>query len=354
MLGDYTESVPNPKVISPGMFKLDLKQLPHHLKQDREAHVSYLKVTNENVDILCDLVEQAKVSNPLENALGHVCMYAKKIQELLVYLSETCPSPPKENSKKLVAVTPMNKSWQVTFANPSTTSEHNTQKQVESHKTQTTDKPLVPSTSIKSVSNDSGSKNRHNTKHSRISQPSSSNQKYQKVDGQPSVNKKEWIPTGKVFKNVGYKWLPTGRTFTIVGRQRSQLTNVVEKFIGTVRFGNDQVAAIMGYGDYQFGNVTISRVYYVEGFGHNLISVGQFCDADIEVAFCKHSCFVHDLEGVDLLKGSRGSNLYSISPEDMMKSSPICLLSKVSKTKSWLWHRRLSHLNFGNINQLAK
>nr|GEV48657.1 integrase, catalytic region, zinc finger, CCHC-type, peptidase aspartic, catalytic [Tanacetum cinerariifolium] len=66
---------------------------------------------------------------------------------------------------------------------------------------------------------------------------------------------------------------------------------------------------------------------------------GQFCDSDIEVAFRKHTCYIRDLEGVDLLKGSRGSNLYTLPLEDMMLSSPICLLSKASKTKSWLWHR---------------
>ncbi|GKC78514.1 retrovirus-related pol polyprotein from transposon TNT 1-94, partial [Tanacetum coccineum] len=58
--------------------------------------------------------------------------------------------------------------------------------------------------------------------------------------------------------------------------------------------------------------------------------------------------------GVDLLTGSRGNNLYNLSLGDMMASSPICLLSKASKTKSLLWHRRLSHLNFGAINHLAR
>ncbi|GJV33770.1 retrovirus-related pol polyprotein from transposon TNT 1-94 [Tanacetum coccineum] len=79
------------------------------------------------------------------------------------------------------------------------------------------------------------------------------------------------------------------------------------KFLRTVRFGNDQIVKIMGYGDYQLGN---------------------------------------NLEGVDLLSGSRDTNLYTISLDDMLKTSPICLLSKASKTKSWLWHHRLSHLNF--------
>ncbi|GJW13827.1 retrovirus-related pol polyprotein from transposon TNT 1-94 [Tanacetum coccineum] len=123
---------------------------------------------------------------------------------------------------------------------------------------------------------------------------------------------------------------------------------------GIVRFGNDHIARIIGYGDYQLGNVTISRVYYVEGLGHNLFSVGQFCDGDLEFAFQKNTCFIRNLKGVDLLSGSRDINLYTIYLDDMLKTSPICLLSKASKTKSWLWHRRLSHLNFGTINKLAK
>ncbi|GJX80451.1 retrovirus-related pol polyprotein from transposon TNT 1-94 [Tanacetum coccineum] len=121
-----------------------------------------------------------------------------------------------------------------------------------------------------------------------------------------------------------------------------------------IKFGNDHVAKIMGYGDYHIGNIMISRVYYVDGLGHNLFSVGQFCDSNLEVAFRQHTCFIHNLEGVDLLTGSLGNNLYTLSLGDMMVSSLIFLLSKASKTKSWLWHRRLSHLNFGAINHLAR
>nr|GEY06972.1 retrovirus-related Pol polyprotein from transposon TNT 1-94 [Tanacetum cinerariifolium] len=135
---------------------------------------------------------------------------------------------------------------------------------------------------------------------------------------------------------------------------RSRLMNFMKKFIGTVRFGNDHFGAIMGYGDYVIGDSVISRVYYVKGLGHNLFSVGQFCNSDLEVAFRKHSCYIRDTDGVELIKGSRGSNLYTISVEDMMKSSPICLLFKAFKNKSWLWHRHLNHLNFGTINDLAR
>nr|GFC00247.1 integrase, catalytic region, zinc finger, CCHC-type, peptidase aspartic, catalytic [Tanacetum cinerariifolium] len=167
--------------------------------------------------------------------------------------------------------------------------------------------------------------------------------------------RKVWKSTGKVSKTVGYIWKPTRRTFTLVGNvcpltriatativpprepilivksmekpvvtlvvqivlwylesdcskhmtgDRSQLINFVQKFLGTVKFGNDHVAKIMGYGDYQIGNVTIYRVYYVEGLGHNLFSIGQFCDSDMEVAFRQHTCFIRNLEGVDLLTGS--------------------------------------------------
>ncbi|GJX45662.1 hypothetical protein Tco_0262338 [Tanacetum coccineum] len=196
----------------------------------------------------------------------------------------------------------------------------------------------------------------------------------------PKQVRQVWKPTGKVLTSVGHQWRPTGRIFTL-GEQcpLTRLTkpkvapakqnenqaitcanqqepnqnwgsnfpnspsssvfkcrNFMKKFIGTVRFGNDHFGAIMGYGDYVIGDSVISRVYYVEGLEHNLFSVGQFCDSDLEVAFRKHSCYVRDTDGVELIKGSRGSNLYTISVEDMMKSSPICLLSKASKNKSWL------------------
>ncbi|GKC13642.1 hypothetical protein Tco_1010424 [Tanacetum coccineum] len=77
---------------------------------------------------------------------------------------------------------------------------------------------------------------------------------------------------------------------------------------------------------------------------------GKFYDSDIEVAFRKQLCFIRNLDDVYLLSSSSGSNLNTILLNDTMTSSPICLLFKASKTKSWLWHRRLSHLKFGTIN----
>nr|GEW55674.1 putative ribonuclease H-like domain-containing protein [Tanacetum cinerariifolium] len=135
---------------------------------------------------------------------------------------------------------------------------------------------------------------------------------------------------------------------------RSLLRNFIEKFMGTVHFRNDNFAAITGYGDYIHANITICHVYYVEGLGHNLFSVGQFCDGDLEVAFRSKTCYVRNMEDDDFLIGGRESNLYTISISDMAASLPVCLMSKATSTKSWLWHRRLSHLNFGTINNLTR
>ncbi|GJT93710.1 reverse transcriptase domain-containing protein [Tanacetum coccineum] len=113
------------------------------------------------------------------------------------------------------------------------------------------------------------------------------------------------------------------------------LCNFVEKFLGTVHFGNDQFAPILGYGDLNQGNVMIKWVYYVEGPNHNLFSVGQFCDADLEVAFRKSTCFVRDIQGNDLLTGNRRSDLYKISLQETTSSTLICFMAKASPTQAW-------------------
>nr|GEV04937.1 putative reverse transcriptase domain-containing protein [Tanacetum cinerariifolium] len=97
-----------------------------------------------------------------------------------------------------------------------------------------------------------------------------------------------------------------------------------------------------------------TKVYYVEDLNHNLFSVGQFCDADLKVAFRKSTCFVRDLQGNDLLTGNRGSDLYIISLQESTSSTSLFLMAKASPTQAWLWHRRLSYLNFDYINLLSK
>ncbi|GKA38244.1 retrovirus-related pol polyprotein from transposon TNT 1-94, partial [Tanacetum coccineum] len=198
--------------------------------------------------------------------------------------------------------------------------------------------------------------------------------------------KRVWKATGKLFADIGYQWRPTGKKLTL-GKLDcgSQWRPTGKKFaLGEMchltklsvkcRTGHALVSGLRLFKTYDgesfkahefcgkvhrcdlkvFILVGLGHKYYVEGLGHNLFSVGQFCDSDLEVAFRKHTCFVRDINGADILKGSRSTNLYTISIDEMMKSSPICLLSKASKSKSWLWHRRLNHLNFGTINDLAR
>ncbi|GJS36969.1 retrovirus-related pol polyprotein from transposon TNT 1-94 [Tanacetum coccineum] len=112
------------------------------------------------------------------------------------------------------------------------------------------------------------------------------------------------------------------------------LINFIWKFLGTVSFRNDHIAAILGYGDLQWGNILITRVYFVDGLVHNLFLVGQFCDSDLEVAFRRNTCFVRNLEGVDLLKGNHTTNLYTINLHEMASASPICLMARATSTGS--------------------
>nr|GEV37558.1 hypothetical protein [Tanacetum cinerariifolium] len=130
-------------------------------------------------------------------------------------------------------------------------------------------------------------------------------------------------------------------------------TNFVENFLGTVCFGNNDFAMIAGYRDVVISSMTIKKFYYVEGLGHNLFSVGRFCDKGLEVAFRKSTCFVRNEDGVDLLTGDRSSNLYIIALNEVASNSSTCLLAKASSSQSWLWHQRLSHLNFATIINLV-
>ncbi|GJS16359.1 retrovirus-related pol polyprotein from transposon TNT 1-94 [Tanacetum coccineum] len=461
----FTSDYVKPKVLAPGMYAIDVKPIPHPLKNNRSAHLNYISHLKESVETVREIVEEARVVKPLDSSLNYACRYTKLSQELLECVIGTCPKSFNERDNKAPS-TPVTRKKQVTFSDKPGTSSSNTQKHKVHQRVQLTNIPVLPSTGVNDSTEASGSKPRSNTKKNRILPAKKENKKevevrlrtnksvwtkvnrvdssisskrvvinsnsesvnsasngmcvvnvLNSVNATPTVRivlhkekqiwkpkgklsdnslnktKRVWKATGKLFADIGYQWRPTGKKLTLgkldCGSQwrptgkKFALGEMLTKrtptkigepifqtlqtrlfsnagrtghalFIGSVRFGNDHLGAIMGYGDYVMGDSVISRVYYVEGLGHNLFSVGQFCDSDLEVAFRKHTCFVRDLNGTDILKGSRGTNLYTISIDEMMKSSPICLLSKASKSKSWLWHRRLNHLNFGTINDLAR
>nr|GEZ34487.1 hypothetical protein [Tanacetum cinerariifolium] len=153
--------------------------------------------------------------------------------------------------------------------------------------------------------------------------------KWKPKSGKQNVNPNTSMPLGSVSRTVNILEHMTSRCSKHMTGNLKLLINFVEKFLGSVKFGfrNDQIAPILRYGDLVQGAVTIKRVYYVEGLNHNLFSIGQFCDADLEVAFRKSTCYIRALKGNDLLSGSRGTDLYSISLQDTNFPNPICLMT---------------------------
>ncbi|GJZ14675.1 retrovirus-related pol polyprotein from transposon TNT 1-94, partial [Tanacetum coccineum] len=364
---DLADNAVTKHTINPEMLKIDVEHLNPRLLNNRTVHSNYIKHTQEEAATLREIVEQGKSQNPLKNSLDSALKPSTSVSG-----SQPSCNPKKDKIWQTPSSTQMNKveahprKVKYSFKNkdgvvqPKGTahvqhSKRNANSELKCVKyiwrptdrtftivgnvcpltriTTTTEVPLRKPTALDNET----SKPVVTLVYSRKPRKSKTNVPVSK---------------SKVVQIVLW-YLDSGCSKHMTG-DRSQLTNFINKFLGTVKFGNDHVAKILGYGDYHIGNVTISRVYYVEGLGHNLFSVGKFCDSNLEVAFRQHTCFIRNLEGVDLLTGSRGNNLYTLSLGDMMASSPICLLSKASKTKSWLWHRRLSHLNFGAINHLAR
>ncbi|GJU51081.1 retrovirus-related pol polyprotein from transposon TNT 1-94 [Tanacetum coccineum] len=388
--------------------------------------------------IVISIVEQAKAKQPLDGELDLACKYTTRIQELLVYVQDTCPNAITPNTRK-VAVTPMNNVKKVRFAEPLTSSSNS--KQVESSNTSDSNTPVLSSTGVKCSTRNCRSKPPGNKKNDRISQTPSRNKK-NKVEAQPrKVNNSNrvvkpvcdvdvkhslsntnskilcatcnksmfdgvhdkclldlvqngnnrtksakkhrkqnvWKPTGHVFTKVGFKWKPTGRTFTIVGNScpltRFTSTNSVPLKQTTSHSAEIQKPEIKVYSRKpknvkNIGSSSIAKIVESKNANHSepnqtwgsnatdipssssLVMIG--CP-DCTLVSGLRMFKTHDresLSGHELW--SRDTNLYTISLDDMRKSSPVCLLSKASKTKSWLWHRRLSHLNFGSLNKLAK
>ncbi|GKA24127.1 integrase, catalytic region, zinc finger, CCHC-type containing protein [Tanacetum coccineum] len=208
------------------------------------------------------------------------------------------------------------------------------------------------------------------------------------VNASPSVKnfmrkvKQVWKATGKVLTSVGYQWRSTGRIFTLgelcpltrLTKSKvvpaKQTENVItSKTVITMKLSHTAQKPLTRYqhrNQYQAvlvrlptspENQAIAHANQQEpnqNWGSNFPNPLSSFIFKCKSYRSKHSCYVRDTDGVELIKGYGGSNLYTISVEDMMKSSSICLFSKASKNKSWLWHRRLNHLNFGTINDLAR
>nr|GEV46319.1 integrase, catalytic region, zinc finger, CCHC-type, peptidase aspartic, catalytic [Tanacetum cinerariifolium] len=329
-----------------------------------------LKV-DEQAAILREVVEQRKSQNPLNNSLDHA-----------------------------LAVIPKNKDKRVRFTEP-VTSSRNTNTKIASSSNLVSNNHMLSYIGVKPSTSASGSQPSGNTKKDKIQRPPSSTQK-NKVEPhartvKSSLKKKNCAVEPKVTATVPHSNLNANFELICVKKlialetdtpkpvvtlvysrkpRKSKTTDPISKSkviksesankkepskswrstASNVPFSsldeciNDHVAKIMGYGDYHIGNVMISRVYYVEGLGHNLFSVRQLCDSNLEVAFRQHTCYIRNLEGVDLLTGSQGNNLYTLSLGDIMASFPICLLSKALMTKRII---ETIHVDFDDMIAMA-
>nr|GEX85851.1 hypothetical protein [Tanacetum cinerariifolium] len=271
----FTEAV-NLHPIDPELLKIYVAPLAPNLRNNRTTHTDYLRHTQEETATLREIVKRVKL------------------------LSSASGSQPQGNTKNdRTQRTPRKAKKNKLEDHPRT---------VRSSLNKT--KYVVDTKVISSITNSKSNVN--------------SELQY------ATLHRKIWQPTGKMFTTVGHIWRPTGWTFTLVGNvcplTRIATTAIVplrEPILIESNTDKPVVTLIMGYGDYKIENVKISRVYFVEGLGHNLFSMGQFCDSDLEVAFRQYTCFIRNLDGVDLLTGSRGNNLYTLSLQDMMVSSSI-------------------------------
>ncbi|GKA99418.1 retrovirus-related pol polyprotein from transposon TNT 1-94 [Tanacetum coccineum] len=357
-----TMTTVKPKVLAPGMYAIDVEPIPPHNRNNREVHLDYLKHLKESVETLREIVEEARIEKPLDNALESACFYTKRSQELLEYVIGTCPKEFSKRDKK-GATTPLNRNKQVTFGETCGTSNNNTQTHVEQQKVQKTNVHVIPSTGVNSSTKARESKPRSNTKNNRIL-PAKSD------------NKKKWKPTGKKF-TLGEQCPLTRITKSKKPLNRYKCSHKKEKEISTgipttaetPTIDAPVVQIVLWYLDSGCSKhrreeilrsmIFMTKVSSGQSYSGMIIFgaiMGPICSScfSSEVAFRKHLCYVRDVDGVKLLKGDCGSNLYTIFIEDMIKSSPICLLSKASKNKSWLWHCWLNHLNFGTINDLVR
>ncbi|GJW42582.1 retrovirus-related pol polyprotein from transposon TNT 1-94 [Tanacetum coccineum] len=277
----FTSDYVKPKVLAPGMYAIDVKPIPHPLKNNRSAHLNYISHLKESVETVREIVEEARVVKPLDNALNYACQYTKLSQELLEYVIGTCPKSFNERDNKAPS-TPVTRKKQVTFR-------------------------------VNYSNEASGSKPRSNTKKNRILPAKKENKK------EVQVGK----ATGKRFTDIGYQMETHRKEITFKnlmvvlngdprerncalgkcepkGPQQKWGTDIQTLQDSTV-FSNAGGTRVMlwntGLGllqTYDGESVQDSSCIFVDLKGilrrrleHNLFSVGQFCDSDLEVALQK-------------------------------------------------------------------
>ncbi|GJR16142.1 retrovirus-related pol polyprotein from transposon TNT 1-94 [Tanacetum coccineum] len=121
-----------------------------------------------------------------------------------------------------------------------------------------------------------------------------------------------------------------------------------------VVFGDDSSRDTEGYDSVNCNGITFTRVAYVNGLKHNLISISQLCDANYKFLFTKTQGTIYNQNDEVFLIAPRRRDVYVIDMSSFNKESNAYFFAKASPSINWLWYKRLSHLNFKNINNLAK
>nr|GEU55548.1 retrovirus-related Pol polyprotein from transposon TNT 1-94 [Tanacetum cinerariifolium] len=221
-----------PKVLAPGKYPIDVEPIVPRFRNNKEAHLDYLRHLKESVETIRDIVEEANVVRPLDSSIVSACRYTKHSQELLEYASGTCPQDSHQRDKKHASALLIRKK-QVTFIVQCDKSNSNTHKHVAKLNTQKTNVPVPLSTGVNRCTDASGSQPKSNTKKNRIS-PAKGHTDRPLVFGLRLLKTyDEGLVTAYEFRKKVYR---------------------------TVRFGNDHFGAIMGYEDYVIGDSVISRV----------------------------------------------------------------------------------------------
>ncbi|GJY55426.1 hypothetical protein Tco_0454541 [Tanacetum coccineum] len=241
------------------LLQNEIENLKTQLNEKMQCVTSDVKSPKDNLDTRRKIVEEARSELPSDNNLDYAYVYTKRSQELLAN--------------------------HVTFADLLETSGTNTPNLVKQQSVSQTNVSTIPSTGVSTTTT--------------ARRPTTLTSDDVLLDAQAHPTPVEY----NIVVQIVLWYLDSGCSKHMIG-DHSRLRNFMKKFIGTVRFGNDHFGAIMGYGDYVIDDNVICKVYDVKELGHNLFSVGQFCDSDLEVAFRKHTCFIRDLDGVDLIKGN--------------------------------------------------
>ncbi|GJX11283.1 hypothetical protein Tco_0201142, partial [Tanacetum coccineum] len=198
----FTSDYVKPKVLAPGMYAIDVKPIPHPLKNNRSAHLNYISHLKESVETVREIVEEARVVKPLDNSLHYACQYTKLSQELLECVIGTCPKSFNERDNKAPS-TPVTRKKQVTFSDKPGPSSSNTQKHKVHQRAQQTNIPVIPSTGVNDSTEASGSKPRSNTKRNRILPAKKENKK--EVEVRLRTNKSVWTKVNRVDSSSSSK-----------------------------------------------------------------------------------------------------------------------------------------------------